>query len=110
MTEISNIRISEFLCNFRNWFIRITQELRCTFHFQFLYILAETHTRTFLYDTLDLTILQCLSRKEDMAALFKREIASHNKGTLKQRLKAAVYGQLDQEEDNGENLSAKKRI
>lgn len=64
----------------------------------------------YAYDTLDLTILQCLSRKEDMAALFKREIASHNKGTLKHRLKAAVYGQLDQEEDNGENLSAKKRI
>lgn len=64
----------------------------------------------YAYDTLDLTILQCLSRKESMADLFKREVAGHNKGTLKQRLRAAINGQLDQEEENGQNLSAKKCV
>lgn len=60
----------------------------------------------YAYDTLDLTILRCLSRKESMADIFKREISSHNKGTLKQRLKAAIHGQLDDGGKNGENLPA----
>ena len=60
----------------------------------------------FCKNTLDCTILKCLSRKEDLATMFKREIASHNKATLNQRIRAAAFGQLDwKEEDNGKNIS-----
>lgn len=62
-------------------------------------------------NTLDLTILRCLERKERMSDLFKAEVSSHNKESLKQKLRAAMLGQLDKEgEKHGKDLSSKKRI
>lgn len=54
-------------------------------------------------DTLDVTILRCLSRKERMADLFKSEVASHNDS--RNFLRAAIHGQLDQEDQHGKDLS-----
>ena len=52
-------------------------------------------------DTLDTTILRCMARKERMSDIFKKEVASHNRENLKQKLRAALLGQMDKEEENG---------
>ena len=62
-------------------------------------------------DTLDVTILRCLGRKERMSDLFKTEVASHNKQDMRHKLRAALLGQLDKEGDqNGKGLPAKKCV
>lgn len=62
-------------------------------------------------DTLDVTILRCLGRKERMSDLFKSEVSAHNKESLKQKLRAAMLGHLDKEgEENGKDLPTKKCI
>lgn len=58
--------------------------------------------------TLDVTILKCLARKQRMADLFKSDVSSHNKSTLEQRIKAAIHGQL--EDENGEIIPGYKRV
>lgn len=55
-------------------------------------------------NTLDKTILDSLSRKEHLSDLFKAEVSTHNKGTLKQKLRAAITGQLEKEKTDGKNL------
>ena len=54
-------------------------------------------------DTLDVTILRCLARKERMSDMFKSEVASHNDS--RNFLRAAIHGQLDKEDRHGKNLS-----
>ena len=62
-------------------------------------------------DTLDATILRCLDKKERMSDLFKSEVSSHNKESLRQKLRAAMLGHLDKEgEENGKDLPTKKCI
>lgn len=58
-------------------------------------------------DTLDVTILRCLGRKESMADMFKNEVSKHN-GT-KNFLRAAVFGHLEEQRD-GEDIPAKKCV
>lgn len=55
----------------------------------------------YAYDSLDLTILRCLARKERMSDLFKKAVESHN-GT-KNFLKAAMLGHLE-EQSNGKDI------
>lgn len=58
-------------------------------------------------DTLDATILRCLSRKARLSDLFKAEVAKHN--DTKNFLRAAMFGHLE-DEKHGENLSKQKCV
>lgn len=64
----------------------------------------------YAYGTLDLTILRCLAKKERLSDLFKYSVAANNKGTMKQRLKAAIHGQLDEGGEHGESLLARNGL
>ena len=63
----------------------------------------------YAHDSLDVTILRCLARKESMSNLFKAEVATHNKENIKQKLKAAMLGHLE-ESDDGKDFSAKECV
>lgn len=54
-------------------------------------------------ESLDITILRCLSRKERMSDLFKDQVASHNDS--KDFLRAAMHGQLDERGTDGKDIS-----
>lgn len=56
-------------------------------------------------NSIDVTILNCLDKKETMANLFKAAVAKHN--VSRDFLLAAIHGQLDQEvkSTDGKNLS-----
>lgn len=58
-------------------------------------------------NTLDMTILRCLSRKERMSDLFKQAVKSHN-GT-KNFLKAMILGHMEGTTD-GKDIPTEKRV
>ena len=57
--------------------------------------------------TLDVTILDCLSKKERLSDRIKNEIASHN--DVRETIKAMAYGQLE-DDTNGKNLHTEKCV
>lgn len=54
----------------------------------------------FAANTIDESILSCLSRKENLSEIFKKSMAIHNRETLKQKIYAAIAGHLEKERHN----------
>lgn len=57
----------------------------------------------YAYQTLDATILDCLSRKERLSDIFKQKVASHN--DTYNLVRAAIRGHIDLEGTDGKDLS-----